>query len=189
MGSIYRQKKSKFWWIKYYRNGRPCRESSGSERESDARRLLRLREGDLERGIAISPRIGRLTVDEAAADLVNDYRVNGKRSLPDLERRLRKHLLPFFGGRRLASITTMDVRTYIAARQAEVFVVRRARRIRTITGWHDEPEIRRAPANAEINRELTHLKRLFTLALQSGKVLHRPHIPMLKERAPRAGFF
>src|SRR5262245_16345801 len=106
MGSIYRQKRSRFWWIKYYRNGRPCRESSGSEKESDARRLLRLREGDVERGVAIAPRVGRITVDEAATDVVNDYRVNGKRSLPDLERRLRKHVLPYFGGQRLATITT-----------------------------------------------------------------------------------
>jgi hypothetical protein len=146
MGSTYLQKKSKFWWIKYYRNGRPCRESSGSERESDAKRLLRLHEGDLERGIAISPRVGRLTVDEAAADLVNDYRVNGQRSLSDLERRLRKHVLPFFGGRRLASLTTADVRAYIAKRQADLFLVRRARRVRTTTGWRDEPEVQRAPS-------------------------------------------
>lgn len=153
MGSIYRQKKSKYWWIKYYRNGRPCRESSASERESDARCLLRLRGGDLERGIAISPRVGRLTVDEAATDLVNDYRVNGKWSLPDLERRLQKHLLPFFGGRRLASLTTSDVRAYIATRQTDLFLVRRARRIHTAAGWRDEPEVRRPPSNAEINRE------------------------------------
>ena len=172
MGSVYRQKRSKFWWIKYSRAGRPCRESSGSERESDAKRLLRLREGDLERGVAISPRVGRLTVDEAAADLVNDYQVNGKRSLPDLERRLRKHLLPFFSGRRLASLTTSDVRAYIAKRQTDLFLVRRARRVHTAAGWRDEPDVRRPPSNAEINRELTHLRRLFVLAMQSGKLLH-----------------
>src|SRR5262249_44138342 len=159
-------KRSRFWWIKYYRDGRPYRESAGSERESDARRLLRLREGDLERGVAVAPRIGRITVEEAAADLVNDYRVNGKRSVIDVQARLRKHLLPFFGGRRLASITTMDVRAYIAARQATPFLVSRARRVRTEAGWREEPEIRRLPSNGEINRELTHLKRMFSLAIQ-----------------------
>ena len=30
---------------------------------------------------------------------------------------------------------------------------------------------------------------MFSLAIESGKLLHRPHIPMLKEDAPRAGFF
>ncbi len=140
MGSIYRQKASKFWWIKYYRDGRPYRESSGSQREADARRLLRLREGDIERGGGpVTPRSRKITVEEAAADLLNDYRVNGKRSYPELERRLRLHLLPFFRGRRLASITTADVRAYIAARQAEPFLARPARRVRMATGWRDEP--------------------------------------------------
>jgi len=189
MGSIYRQKASKFWWIKYYRDGRPYRESSGSEREADARRLLRLREGDIERGAPITPRGRKITVEEAAADLLNEYRVNGKRSLPELERRLRLHLLPFFKGRRLASITTADVRQYIAARQAEPFVARPARLVCTAIGWREEPAILRTPSNAEINRELTHLKRMFSLAIEAEKLLHRPRIPMLKESAPRAGFF
>src|ERR1700681_23369 len=35
MGSIYRQKNSKKWWIKYYVNGRPHRESSQSEKETE----------------------------------------------------------------------------------------------------------------------------------------------------------
>jgi hypothetical protein len=36
-------------------------------------------------------------------------------------------------------------------------------------------------SNAEINRELAAIKRAFSLAVTSGKVLSRPHIPMLKE--------
>jgi integrase len=54
------------------------------------------------------------------------------------------------------------------------------------------PEQRRSTAgtsNAEINRELTILKRMFTLAMEAGKLLHRPHIPMLEERNTRKGFF
>ena len=37
MGSIY--KRGKIWWIKYYRAGKGYRESSGSKKESDAKRL------------------------------------------------------------------------------------------------------------------------------------------------------
>ena len=33
------------------------------------------------------------------------------------------------------------------------------------------------------------LKRMFTLAMQAGKLLYRPHIPMLEERNTRKGFF
>src|SRR5262249_38009162 len=44
-------------------------------------------------------------------------------------------------------------------------------------------------ANATINRELAALKRMFTLAMQAGKLLHRPHIAMLDEDNTRKGFF
>jgi hypothetical protein len=79
--SLYRQKASKNWWIKYYRNGRAFRESSGRTKEKDAKRLLRLREGDIEHGLAVTPQVGRIRFEEAAADVLNDYRTNGKRSI------------------------------------------------------------------------------------------------------------
>jgi hypothetical protein len=44
-------------------------------------------------------------------------------------------------------------------------------------------------ANATINRELSALKRMFTLAIQAGKLLQLPHIPMLAEDNVRKGFF
>lgn len=40
-----------------------------------------------------------------------------------------------------------------------------------------------------INRELTVLKRMFSLAIQAGKLVHKPHFPMLRENNVRAGFF
>jgi len=42
-------------------------------------------------------------------------------------------------------------------------------------------------SNGTINRELTVLKRAFRLAEQAGKVLHTPHVPMLREAEPRSG--
>ena len=48
----------------------------------------------------------------------------------------------------------------------------------------------RKPVSAgEINRELTVLKRMFSLAVQAGKLLRKPHFPMLRENNVRAGFF
>ena len=181
MGSIYKQKNSKNFWVKDYRSGRVFRESSGSPKESVAKRLLRLREGDIERGVPITPRVGRLRFDEAAIDLVTDYKVNGKRSLAVVERRIRKHLEPFFGGRRMAAVTTADVRTYIDRRQSTPIELKPLH-------WGDPPRLRPV-SSAEINRELTLLKRMFSLAIQAGKLLHKPHIPMLQEHNVRRGFF
>jgi hypothetical protein len=45
MGHIY--KRGKVYWLKYYRDGRPSYESSGSAKESFARNLLKLREGEV----------------------------------------------------------------------------------------------------------------------------------------------
>jgi len=153
------------FWIQYFRNGKRYRESTGSEKEADAKRLLRLREGDIERGIAVTPRVGRLTFSEAAEDLRNDYRVNGRKSLPDAEGRITLHLAPVFGGRRMANLTTADIREYTAARLSE-----------------------HASAGS-INRELSLLRRMFCLAIQAGKLLTRPHVPLLAENNVRTGFF
>ena len=163
MGTIY--KRGDTLWIQYFRNGKRYRESTGSERETDAKRLLRLREGDIERGIPVTPRVGRLTFDEAAADLRNDYRANARKTLDDTEARIRLHLAPVFGGRRMASITTAEINAYTAARLDE----------------HASP--------ASINRELSIFRRMFRLAVQAGKLYARPHIPMLAESNVRTGFF
>jgi hypothetical protein len=112
MGEL--RQRGRIWWIRYYREGRRYEESSGSLRKGAAIDLLRIREGDGARGVPVTPRIGRLRFDDAVA-VVNDYRVNGKRTLEHVERRIRLHLLPFFGGRRMATLTTSDVRAFIAA--------------------------------------------------------------------------
>ena len=66
MGSIYKQRwkdkdgtvhESKIWWIKYYRDGKPMRESSESEKVSVARDLLKDREGNIVKGVAVSPKV------------------------------------------------------------------------------------------------------------------------------------
>jgi integrase len=163
MGSLY--KRGRIWWIKYYRNGRMMRESSRSNREADAKRILAMREGDIARGIPVTPRLMRVTVFELLEDVKNDYRVNGKRSYPDLEYRCRLYLEPFFGNRRASAVTTAEVRNFVSERQGQ------------------------GASNTAINRELAALKRAFSLALEAGKILFKPHIPMLAENNIRKGFF
>ena len=121
MGMTY--KRGTVWWVKYYRNGRPIRESSHSCKESEAINLLKLREGDIAHGLPVNPKLNRIRFDEAADDLKTEYAVNGRRSADELERRIRLHLLPSFGGRRLAAITTADVNAFILKRQKDVMVV------------------------------------------------------------------
>jgi hypothetical protein len=142
------RQRGQIWWIRYYRNGRRHEESSKSKKQEDAERSLKIREGDVARGLPISPKIGRLKFDDAAADLVTDYKVNARRALEHVERRIEKGLKPYFGWR-MANITTSDIRKYIDHRQEA------------------------GAANATINRELSAFKRAFTLAIQAGKLLQR----------------
>ena len=44
-----------------------------------------------------------------------------------------------------------------------------------------EAEKTRPVSNAEINNELRVLKRMFSLAIEAGKLAYRPTIPMLKD--------
>ena len=159
MGSIYRR--GRIYWIGYRGNdGAWAYESSRSVHKEDARRLLRDREGDVDRTASV----GQLSFTDAAKAALADYRVNKRRSLSVFERRIDKHLTPFFGEYQLADITTPLIRQFIEARQAG------------------------GASNAEINRELDALSKMFKIAMQDGTVLVRPHVPKLRESAPRKGF-
>src|SRR5262249_46384381 len=123
MGSVYKRKwkdkhghihESDVFWIKYYKDGKPIRESSESTKESDANKLLKAREGDVVKGVPITPRFSRIKIDELFDDLVTEYQVNGRDTINDLKARLRLHLRPYFGGQRAAAITTAEIRNFIS---------------------------------------------------------------------------
>src|SRR5262245_3172429 len=94
------------WWVKYQVGGRPVCVSSESERKADAQRLLRQREHLVDTGAPVAIHAAKVTFDDAAADLINDYVTNKRRSLHTVRIRVTKHLTPYFQHRRLASITT-----------------------------------------------------------------------------------
>jgi hypothetical protein len=70
--------------------------SWASGKDTDARKLLKKRLGEISVGRFIGPDADKVTVRELADDYKNDYLVNGKKSL-DKARRSVNHLLDFFG--------------------------------------------------------------------------------------------
>ena len=156
--------RGKTYWIKFYRNGRPYRESVRSDKEPDARKLLKKRLGEIALGRFIGPEAERVTIRQLAKDYENDYRVNGKKSLDKAERVL-KHVLAFFGDYKAYHVGTDLVNKYISAR------------------------LEQGAANATINRELAALKRMFNLGIQAEQIYRKPYIPMLQENNVRKGFF
>jgi integrase len=164
VGSLYKQKESRIWWMKYYVNGRAVRESTGTANETAAKRLLKAREGRVAMGQAVLPRVDRIRYEELARDLRTYYQTTGTRDLQEAEGRL-KPLDRFFRGYRAASITAPVITTYAAKRQTA------------------------GVSNGTINRELGLLSRMLRLAYENDKLVRLPFVRKLKEAPPRQGFF
>jgi integrase len=164
LGSIYQR--GKIWWLKYYKNGRPHRESSESESYADAERLLKRRVGEIVTGKFAGLGPERIRFRDLAKEVLADYSDNHRSTCADVAQRLRLHLLPALGSIRAVELGTAHLKRYIAARRND------------------------KAANATINRELAIVKRAFRIGAQSDppSVMRIPHIPMLEENNVRKGF-
>ena len=164
MGMIY--KRGAVYWVKYYRNGKPYRESAKSDKETEAKRLLKRREGEISQGKIPGVVFDKVRFNDLCDDFLADYRVNKKKSLVRAERSV-KHLKEIFEGMRVTNISTPLINSYI------------------------EQRIKSGAANASVNRELAALKRILNLGARQTppKVDRVPFIAMLKETNVRKGFF
>ncbi len=105
MGMLYRR--GALFWVKYYVNSRPVRESTHTDLETEARRFLKEREGRVAVGQPVLPRVDRIRYDDIADDLRRHYETSGERDLKEADTRL-KPLKAFFTGRRVVSIDAAD---------------------------------------------------------------------------------
>ncbi len=156
MGQI--RKRGGFYQIRYYRNGQRIEESDRVHEVRRGARPARDREGDISKGVPITAHVDAAHVRRCREGRRStDYTVNGKKSIAELERRIKLHLTPVFGGRRLSAITTADLRAFVAARL----------------------EAKAAPA--EINRELAIVRRAFRLAVEADK--YHGRVPKIRDAA------
>ena len=95
---------------------------------------------------------------------MNDYKVNGRKSLGRVERAWDAHLRRHLGDCPPLSITTHRLRRYVAERQEE------------------------GTANATIRKETAALRRELKLLHRDGQLSTVPHVPSPKVNNTRKGF-
>jgi hypothetical protein len=184
-GSVYQHRT--MWWISYIApSGERQRESSGSSLKGVAEKLLLKRTGAAVHNLPVVKYAERLSFRTAAQAVIEDFTANNRKSLAVLRRRITKHLMPVFGGMRLASITAAHVTAFVAKRQTDVIVVRKAHVVTLEDGTKNVPAVTKPVSGAEINRELATLKRIFSLAIDNGLIAMRPKIKMLCEAPARS---
>lgn len=192
-GGIYKLKGSRFYWIAYVSGGKRRFESTKSERKQDAQALLTDRLGDVGKGIAVTPRMGKKTLGDGLRSVLDDLFLNGRKSVICerckkarcgeeghsnlIQRQIDKHILHhaatadepeggyFRPERRMNTLTTSDLTAYVAHRLAQ------------------------GAAAASVNHELATIRRAFRLAVRGGELVHMPHVPMLTLNNARQGFF
>lgn len=161
-GRIYQRGQT--WWIDYSHNGERYRESSGSTKKKDARKLLQKRLGEISDG-TFAPNADEVTLGDLCEIIEDDYITQGRKSLPRLKTSLR-HLRERIGkDTKALDITTARIKRYIRRRKEEDGV-----------------------ANATVNKELAALNRAYTLAEEDGLLNRSPHVPKLRTDNTRERF-
>ena len=157
----------RIWWVQYYSCGRQIRESSRSDQESDARKLLKRRLSEVE--LRVHRPLRRLTYEEIRDAFLADYVTKRRKSLrrdkegkPSLDKV--KRLDDCFAGFLVDDIDSDALTQFVTKLQAK------------------------GKKDSTINRSLSALRRMFRLAQKQGKLKDVPPFEMLTEPAPRQGF-
>ncbi len=175
MGTTYKRKwkdrdgnwvEGDVWWIKYYRHGKPYRESSKTGKITEAERLLKKREGEIAEGKLPGIYFDKVTFDALAKDFLTDYEINKRDTLKRAKWSV-GCLKKSFQGMRATDITTDRIKDHVEKRMNEGL------------------------SNPSINRELAVLKRMFNLGAKSTppKVNLVPYIPYAERVEHKKGVF
>jgi integrase len=179
LGSIYRRtatgddgipREIPTWHIQFSVNGKQYRESTHTDIYNDAQKYLKRRITEVETGKFHGTKVDRTPMSDLLSDVIEDYKLKGRRSIDSMARPLiENRLMPYFGRMRATNV-----------------------RIPAITGYVRERKEAGA-AVASINRELAMLRRAFKLGAANGKVgiAHVPDLAQVfqKEKNARQGFW
>jgi hypothetical protein len=168
-GGIFEKRGSRFLYISYRdTNGMLRQESTKSSSLMVAENLLRDRLGKVEQGLPVAE-MKKLKYEDIRKTLIMDYWTRGVKMLEEDKDGNPyvwgfEHLDSFFKNRPVRTITTDLLYKFIERRQID------------------------GAKNATINRNLSLLRRMMSLARREGKLAQAPYFPMLREDNVRKGF-
>jgi site-specific recombinase XerD len=178
------------WYIEYFQPGRPrpVREATPFHRKADAQQLLRQRMGDADAGkVCLKPGTSFADLETL---IVDDYRINGRDSLYELQHCRLPKLREFFGEWKAAAIKTRDVERYKLWRLGlKDEALEHSVAGEPLKVAREAPAQRKGAAPATVNRELSTLRRMFRLAVDQEMLAARPRVVLLREHNVRTGFF
>jgi hypothetical protein len=171
-GRVYLPNDSTIYMADYSINGHRVRCSTGCRNEREAIGWLRARQAEIATGNYAGQKVEKVMIRELIQDILDQHRIDGKKSIVDEERHWKLHLQPFLGNLRAVQVTTDLLRRYVKERKAQ------------LRKWNKPPQ------NATINRELSLLRSAFYLgyAATPPKVYRVPTFPMLQEDNTGEGF-
>jgi len=156
------RKVGRVFWIRYTVDGRRREERTDATNETEARRLLNERLGDISKGV-VPAAASRVRLSELYDDLKADYR-NKSQDLETLGVRW-KHLEPVFGREYVRNVTHSRMQAYVECRRDE------------------------GAADQSIKNEVAVLRRMIRLGYAQRKVTQLPPFPTVKANNVRAVFF
>jgi integrase len=163
-GSVYLREGSRVYMMAYKSGGKLIRESTGETSVKKARDVLAQRIAEVRTGKYTSPTVERVTVQELATDVLEDFIIQGHKDTVNPTIRWQQHLKPVFGHLKAKEVTRPMIDKYVSDR------------------------LKAKAANASCNRELAFLKRCFKLGFEHEKVYRVPSFPHLEENNTREGF-
>jgi len=141
-------KRGKIWYIDYYFKGSRIRERVGKNRRK-ADKMLSVRQAEILQGRFNLQRVRPTPYFQEFAREYLQYSEQVHRACNSFFRPSIKRLLEFFKGKRIGQVDTWLIRQFISKRKEEV-------------------------SNASINRDLSVLSSIFSLAIKYGKLTEHP---------------
>lgn len=168
MASVSKYLRGEIYWAKVYQDGNPkpdrfSLETRDSDEADDKIQKIRAK---LTLNMPVDPEPEKLRFWQLCELIVNNYRARNLRSLKTLKSRLKNHILPRFGQRRVLGMGHADIEEYVAYRREQ------------------------GAANGTIQREVDAIERAFMLGARDYPLRIAPiRIEKIDEDNIRQGFF